>query len=122
MADAGGVAALRPGGSVALTYRDLTQPLEGVDRFVPVRSTEDRIMLCFLDYAADDVVAVHDVVYTLEGDGWRMRTSSYPKLRLAPAWIVDRLSNAGVQVRYHHQQPSGMWATVAERSESPAAA
>lgn len=118
----GAAIALRSGGSVALTYRDLTHPLEGVDRFVPVRSTEDRIMLCFLDYAAVDIVAVHDIVYTLAADGWEMQTSSYPKLRLAPAWIIDRLSAAGLQVRYHHQQPSGMWATVAERSVSPGAA
>jgi SAM-dependent methyltransferase len=118
----GAATALRPGGSVVLTYRDLTRPLEGVDRFIPVRSSEDRIMLCFLDYAADDVVAVHDVIYTHADGGWEMQASSYPKLRLAPAWIIDRLSDAGLQVTHHQQQPSGIWATVAQRPEPPAIA
>lgn len=119
---AAAAAALRPGGSVALTYRDLTRPLMGADRFIPVRSAEDRIMLCFLEYATEGVVAVHDIIYTRATDGWEMQASSYPKLRLAPAWTTDRLSDVGLRIRHHQQQPSGLWATVAQRPKPPTAA
>lgn len=36
------VSSLAPGGRFVLTYRDLTQPLLGIDRFIPVRSDPDR--------------------------------------------------------------------------------
>ena len=39
---------LIPGGRFILQYRDLTQPLVGVDRFIPVRSDERTVFTCFL--------------------------------------------------------------------------
>lgn len=44
---------------MVLTYRGITQALDGVHRLIPVRSTANQIMLCFLDYASADTVAVH---------------------------------------------------------------
>lgn len=108
--------ALRPCGTLALTYRDLTTALHGSDRFIPVRSTEDQIMVCFLDFAHGKVAVVNDIIHTRTDSGWEMHTSSYPKLRLDPASGADALAGAGLRdVQHHQQQPSGLWATVARR-------
>lgn len=53
----GAARALAPGGMLLLTYRDLSNALHGVDRAIPVRSTDDRIMLCFLDFTHAAAVA-----------------------------------------------------------------
>src|SRR6266851_5160341 len=42
--------ALHSGGMFVITYRDLTFELRGSDRFIPVRSDENAIMTCFLEY------------------------------------------------------------------------
>jgi SAM-dependent methyltransferase len=107
--------ALRPGGMLVLTYRDLTGDLRGTDRFIPVRSDDERILTCFLDLARPDVVEVHDIVHTRTAQGWVMTASSYPKLRLAPTWIRDGLAAAGLEVARHEPGPRGLWRTVARR-------
>jgi SAM-dependent methyltransferase len=107
--------ALRPGGTVVLTYRDLTGDLRGTDRFIPVRSDEDKIMTCFLDGARPDVVEVHDIVHTRGEGGWVTSVSSYPKLRLAPAWVRDRLAASGLDVVHHEAGARGLWCTTARR-------
>jgi SAM-dependent methyltransferase len=106
---------LRPGGVLVLTYRDLTADLRGTDRFIPVRSDDERIMTCFLDVARPDVVEVHDIVHTRTARGWVMTANSYPKLRLAPTWVRDRLAAAGLEVARHEPGPRGLWRTVARR-------
>lgn len=107
---------LRPGGAFALTYRDLTRPLEGTARFIPVRQDSDRIMTCFLDFASEDTVEVHDVIHTRTDDGWAMAVSSYPKLRLSADWVVEQLRAVGLEVGHHDQAPSGLWRTVGRRT------
>ncbi|QVQ50215.1 class I SAM-dependent methyltransferase [Spiractinospora alimapuensis] len=108
--------ALCSGGRLVLTYRDLSRPLYGTDRAIPVRSTDDQIMTCFLDFADEDTVEVHDIVHTRSADGWTFATSSYPKLRLAADWVVERLVEHGFTVAHHDQSDSGLWRTVAHRS------
>jgi SAM-dependent methyltransferase len=107
--------ALQPGGALLLTYRALVDELHGTDRFIPVRSDPDRVMLCFLEFASPDVVEVHDVVHTRTPNGWTMTASSYPKLRLSPSWVTDQLTAAGLEVGHHEQSPSGMWHTLGRR-------
>jgi trans-aconitate methyltransferase len=41
---------LRAGGMFIITYRDLTTELHETDRFIPVRSDENKIMTCFLEF------------------------------------------------------------------------
>ncbi len=106
-------AALVAEGTLVLSYRDLTQALEGLERFLPVRSDPDRIMLCALDYDEPDRVTVNDLVYTRASQGWELRKSSYPKLRLAPDDLVERIEAAGLSVTHHAQQAGGMWQTAA---------
>ena len=88
---------LLPGGVFVLTFRDLSQEMTGVDRFIPVRSDADRIMTCFLEFAAE-TVTVHDLIHHREPGGWVLHKSSYKKLRLAPAWVAAGLARAGFEV------------------------
>lgn len=107
---------LAPGGICVLTYRDLTTPLEGLDRFLPMRSDPDRLMLCVLDYSTPDTVTVNDLVWTKNhGGDWTLHKSSYPKLRLSPDRIRDQLLTAGLTIDRHAPDPGGMWATVGRK-------
>lgn len=98
-------AALAPGGLFILTWRDLTQPLTGPDRFIQVRADEDRIFTCFLEYTTPATVVVHDLVYSRTPSGWHFDKSSYPKLRLSPSWVADELKAAGLELRPALQPP-----------------
>jgi SAM-dependent methyltransferase len=89
---------LRPGGMFVITYRDLTKELHGTDRFILVRSDENKIMTCFLEFENADSVVVHDLVYLRQDSGWSLDKSSYRKLRLGIAWIREELSRAGFHI------------------------
>ena len=91
-------AALKPGGFFVLTFRDLSIALTGLDRIIPVRADNDRIMTCVLDYEHDSVV-VNDIVHVRNGEDWSLRKSSYRKLRIAPDAVVEELSSLGFEIR-----------------------
>lgn len=100
-------ASLSPGGLFLATFRDyVSAPLQGDARFILVRSDEQRILTCFLEYQ-DTTVTVHDLLHRREGAAWRLSASSYPKLRLSPEWVVERLSSVGLSVR-RDTVPGGM--------------
>ncbi|WP_437284907.1 class I SAM-dependent methyltransferase [Sorangium sp. So ce406] len=108
---------LTPGGRLALTFRDLTRELEGVDRFIPVHDSADVIMTCFLEYEPE-TVKVHDIVHTRsrEDGRWRMSASFYRKLRLSPDWVCGALEAAGFRV-VHREIARGL-VTLVARSEA----
>jgi SAM-dependent methyltransferase len=107
--------ALAPGGVFVLSFRDLSTPLEGLDRFIPVRSDHDRIMTCFLEDEGDRV-RVHDLIHTRRPDGtWQLAKSSYCKLRLSPSWVAGRLCEAGFTVEPVASGPRGMCIITARR-------
>ncbi|MER5938010.1 class I SAM-dependent methyltransferase [Streptomyces sp. NPDC001928] len=113
-------AALAPGGTAVFAYRDLTVPLTGTDRFLPVRATEDRIMTCFLEYPDDYddyTVVVHDLVHEREAPDatWTLTARSYRKLRLSHAWVLEQLRTAGLRVRREESGAGGMRTVVLER-------
>ena len=92
-------ASLTAGGLFVATFRDYASaPLLGDARFIMVRSDQERILTCFLEYA-DTTVTVHDQLHQREGGSWRLRVSSYCKLRLSPQWVVERLSSLGLTAR-----------------------
>jgi 2-polyprenyl-3-methyl-5-hydroxy-6-metoxy-1,4-benzoquinol methylase len=100
-------ASLRPGGVFAATFRDYaTAPLRGDSRFILVRGDGERVLTCFLEYA-DTTVTVHDLLHQRENGAWQLRVSSYPKLRLAPQWVVEQLSSLGLTVQ-RDVTPGGM--------------
>jgi SAM-dependent methyltransferase len=89
-------ASLRPGGRFVVTFRDYMQPATGDARFIPVRSDANRIHTCFLEEHPDHML-VHDIVHERDGATWRMKLSSYPKLRLAPVAVAETLRYAGLE-------------------------
>lgn len=85
-------------GSIILTLRDYTQPPPtGPARFIPVRSDDERIFTCFLEYDGN-IIHVHDILYTRTADGWRQNVSSYRKLRLDYHWLADLLTANGLVI------------------------
>lgn len=89
--------AIAPAGLFVLTWRDLTPELTGTDRFIPVRSDDTTVMTCFLETISPTTVQVHDLVYARTPSGWTFEKSSYPKLRLSPAWVAAELAAAGLE-------------------------
>lgn len=106
--------ALRPGGQVVLSFRDLSVELHGVDRFIPVRSTADKIMTCFLEYGPESVL-VHDFIHLREGESWKLLKSCYPKLRLSVDEVHRSLESEGFEV-YAQETVRGMSVLAARRS------
>jgi hypothetical protein len=87
-------AALAPAGRFFATFRDLSREVHDLDRFVPVRSDDDTLFTCFLEYEPE-AVKVHDLLYRRAGEGWEFKKSYYRKLRLSEAWVVEALRSAG---------------------------
>ena len=90
-------AALAPGGTFVLTYRDYSAPMLRESRFIPVKSDAERIFTCFLEYG-NEHVDVYDLLHERQGTHWTQRVSSYRKLRLPPDWVAAALRSAGFQV------------------------
>jgi len=103
--------ALAPGGCFVLSFRDYSEPLLDASRFIPVRSDERRILMCFLEYEEDSVV-VNDVLHERAGDAWETRVSSYRKLRLSPGRVTGSLESFGFDAR-QEPGPRGMVRIVA---------
>ncbi len=91
-------ARLSTGGLFVITYRDLTSELTGTDRFIPVRSDGEKIMICFLEFDNAESALVHDLVHVQGADGWILEKSCYRKLRLPQRWVSQELQNAGFHV------------------------
>jgi SAM-dependent methyltransferase len=90
--------ALVPGGVFICTYRDLSHELYGLDRFIPVRSDDERAMTCFLEFDREESVMVHDLVYVRESPSWHFEKSSYRKLRLPVEWLQGAMASIGFEV------------------------
>ncbi|RLP86651.1 class I SAM-dependent methyltransferase [Micromonospora sp. BL4] len=111
-------AALAPGGRLILSFRDLTTSLTGTGRFIPVHADADSILTCFLEYEPD-VVTVHDLLHQRDGQrDWTLSASSYRKLRIAPEWVADQLTEAGFRDVHQAPAPRRMTLLTAVRQES----
>jgi len=74
--------ALEPKGKFILTFRDLAHELTDLDRFLPVKSDENIVFTCFLEYETE-TVKVHDIVYQRSEGEWKLFKSFYRKLRVS---------------------------------------
>jgi hypothetical protein len=88
---------LKIGGGAIFSFRDYSVPLEGVNRFIPVKSDENRIITCILDYS-EDFVAVTDLLHERVNSSWQQKVSSYQKVRLRTPKFVDDLKDVGFKV------------------------
>ena len=87
-------ALLEEDGTFVVTFRDQSVELRGTDRFLPVRSDENTILTCFLEYGPE-IVTVHDLVHKRENGGWRLLKSAYRKLRLTVGEVEALLGASG---------------------------
>lgn len=81
-------------GKFVITFRDLSQEIEELDRFFPVKQDENTIFSCFLEYEKNSI-KVHDLLYTKESGQWVLCKSFYHKLRLSPSWVESQLTHTG---------------------------
>lgn len=85
---------MEPGGTLVLTFRDLTRELTGIDRALPVRLDAERLMATFLEYQPEHVV-VNDMVFQQASGQWELKKSAYRKLRVDPQRLTSRLGELG---------------------------
>ncbi len=91
------------GGRMILSFRNLSQALEGLDRFIPVRSDDTTIFTCFLEYERSSV-RVHDIVYAKKKGQWRLHKSAYRKLIISPEWTQDYMQQIGFTIEFYKDQ------------------
>jgi predicted RNA methylase len=85
-------------GKFIITFRDLSSELTQLDRFIPVRSDENTIFTCFLEYESE-TVKVHDIVYRRNQGEWKLNKSFYRKLRLSKSFQMLALTISNQRLR-----------------------
>jgi SAM-dependent methyltransferase len=95
---------LESGGKLVLTFRDLTAELRGVERIIPVKSDDDKLMATFLEYE-NKYVNVHDMIFVRRSSGWKLEKSVYRKLRLGLHQLQELLLHIDFNISssYLHQ-------------------
>ena len=95
---AGAANILEPNGMLLLHFRDYSTALDDTERFIPVRSTKDRILTCVLEYF-DDKVRITDLLHERGKNGFVQHASSYYKVRLNKEDVEKMALKAGLQMR-----------------------
>ncbi|UCG11286.1 MAG: class I SAM-dependent methyltransferase [Deltaproteobacteria bacterium] len=88
---------LEDGGRFIVTFRDLSVELAGVDRIVPIRSDESKIMVTFLEYEHDHV-NVHDIIFVKGKSEWQLKKGVYKKLRIGADRVQHLLEKVGFEI------------------------
>ena len=107
--------ALNPGGKFIISFRDLTFELKDTDRFIPVRSDDNTVFTCFLEYE-EDIVRVHDIVYRKIEGKWKLYKSFYHKLRLSKEWVKEQLIQYGFKMNKSNVE-NGFITIIASKPE-----
>ena len=105
--------ALEREGLLILDFRDMTDELTQLDRFIPVRNDSKRIFNCFLEYEKSHV-KVYDILYEKTDDQWKMKKSFFRKLRISSQWAQDCLIKAGFTVEKYGIE-NGMTTIIARK-------
>jgi 2-polyprenyl-3-methyl-5-hydroxy-6-metoxy-1,4-benzoquinol methylase len=88
---------LKSQGKLVLSFREFTSELKNEQRFIPVKSDDQKILTCFLEYFSDHVM-VHDILQEKENGKWTQKISAYPKLRLSESFVTDMLIKNGFSI------------------------
>jgi len=92
--------ALDYNGKVILSFRDYTVPLTGNSRFIPVKSDDNRILTCILDYQEEKVL-ITDLLHERKGAIWEQTISTYEKVRIRSVEIQEWLNDNGLSVVFN---------------------
>jgi len=87
-------------GKLILSFRDYSNKLTGIERFIPVKSDSNKILTCVLDYE-DEFVNVTDLLHEKTNDVWKQKVSSYKKVRLITNEIVDDIEATGMKIIFN---------------------
>lgn len=88
---------LELGGGLVITFRDLTAELKGIERIIPVKTDEDKLMATFLEYE-ETHVQVHDLIFVRDVSGWVTKKGVYRKLRLGVDQVQAFLERIGFRI------------------------
>lgn len=99
-------------GRLMLSWRDYSRDLSDVERFIPVRSDSERILTCFLEYGAGKVL-VTDLLHERTQNGWVQKASSYSKVRLKVAEVIQMIERKGMLIRFN-EPVSGLQTIIAQ--------
>nr|WP_299337566.1 methyltransferase domain-containing protein [Allomuricauda sp.] len=91
---------LTTNGTLILTFRDYSSQLNDQQRFIPVRSTANRILTCILDYGAEKV-KVTDLLYERINSEWIQKVSTYEKVRISPKEVLTLIEKNGMIVKFN---------------------
>jgi len=84
-------------GKLILSYRDYGTELVDTQRFIPVKSDENKILTCFLESFADKV-KVTDLLHERINGQWTQKVSSYFKIRITIQMIEKLVLNTGFKI------------------------
>ena len=96
-------------GNLILTFRNYTSELNDLQRFIPVKSTSDRILTCILEYEPEKV-KVTDLLHEKSNGQWNQKVSSYLKVRIEPKEVVQILEKNGMEIKLN--QPINRMETI----------
>ncbi|MFQ3577351.1 MAG: class I SAM-dependent methyltransferase [Cytophagales bacterium] len=103
---------LKENGYIYFSFRDYTNELTGIQRFIPVKSSSNKILTCFLEFSAEKV-NVTDIVHYYENNKWKLLASSYVKIRISSTDVVYLLEKAGMKL-LHVSKSKGMIHLIAK--------
>ena len=84
-------------GNIILTFRDYSQELNDEQRFIPVKSADDRILTCVLEYQ-NEKVKVSDLLHEKIDGKWIQKVSSYEKVRISSSEIIKILEKNNMKI------------------------
>jgi SAM-dependent methyltransferase len=91
---------LKENGKIILSFRDYSDELIGNNRYIPVKSDNDRILTCFLEYDTN-YVRVTDLLHKKDETGWKQKVSSYKKVRISTALVEEYLLQSGMKIIFN---------------------
>ncbi len=106
---------LSPHGRLVLSFRDYTHEPPGDAKFLQVKSDEDKILTCCLFYEPLSV-KVTDLLHYKTAHGWKLKDSSYFKLRVSPQYVESLLEENDMDV-LEHKSINGMVHLIAKKKE-----
>ena len=87
-------------GKFIISFRDYSHELKDTSRFIPVKSDENKIHTCILEYF-NDYVRVTDLLYFKENEKWLSHISSYNKVRITETDMIDLVKKTGFNIDVH---------------------
>lgn len=90
-------------GKFILSFRDYSEKRIGDARFIPVKSDENRILTCYLEYTPTHVI-VTDLLHERNGNTWEQKVSSYNKFRISGEEVIDLLEENNLEVIFHEEK------------------